>query len=448
MKITFRSLLPVAVLVLLGLPLRADIHTSGAPRSTNNDDSCDVSYLPAATLLLPYFEVDPDDIGGETTIFTVTNVGAFPQIARVTLWTDYAIPVLSFNIYLTGYDVQGINLRDVIVRGVVAPDDGTGTAVSPRGSLSKPSNTKIDVRDCIQLPGQLPTEVVERVLGALTLGVFPAVGSDPACNRTGLVHENAIGYATIDVVAACTDAMPGDAAYFAQDIRYDNVLIGDYQQINPTENFAQGGTLVHIRAVPEGGTQATRADDANLHTNLPRTFYGRFTKNGISDARQPLPTQFGGRWISGGPTAFQTTFKIWRELAEHTGTCRVPDLDFVDIVTFDEAENAVGTASPPIGTPIPPFIAAASRLSVENAFVFPQPANGAIAGWVYMNLDRKAGDAFVDQAWLISSMRAEGRYSADNDALAFGNGCSAAVTATKQTTGDGTIIGPSPNTTP
>jgi len=31
---------------------------AAGPATTANDDSCDISLLPAATLLLPYFEVD------------------------------------------------------------------------------------------------------------------------------------------------------------------------------------------------------------------------------------------------------------------------------------------------------------------------------------------------------------------------------------------------------
>ena len=46
----------------------------GGPATTNNDDSCDIGVAPAATLLLPYFEVDLDDPAGETTLFTITNV--------------------------------------------------------------------------------------------------------------------------------------------------------------------------------------------------------------------------------------------------------------------------------------------------------------------------------------------------------------------------------------
>ena len=31
---------------------------AGSPSTTNNSDSCDIGVTPAATLLLPYFEVD------------------------------------------------------------------------------------------------------------------------------------------------------------------------------------------------------------------------------------------------------------------------------------------------------------------------------------------------------------------------------------------------------
>src|SRR5688572_8058632 len=85
---------------------------AAGPTTTNNDDSCDISVAPAATLLLPYFEVDinaPATTATQT-LFTITNVSEYPQIAHLTVWTDLTVPVLDFNIFLTGYDVQSINL--------------------------------------------------------------------------------------------------------------------------------------------------------------------------------------------------------------------------------------------------------------------------------------------------------------------------------------------------
>src|SRR4051794_15089593 len=91
--------------------------------ATSNTVSCDIGVTPAATLLLPYFEVDTvAGLGaGANTLFTITNTSRHPQIAHVTLWTDWAFPVLSFDLFLTGYDVQGVNLYDVIVRGQLVP---------------------------------------------------------------------------------------------------------------------------------------------------------------------------------------------------------------------------------------------------------------------------------------------------------------------------------------
>src|SRR5216684_989422 len=73
----------------------------GSPATTNNNDSCDIGPTPAATLLLPYFEVDVNQTNrglAQTTLFTITNTSSFPQIAHVTVWTDWSYPVLDFNI--------------------------------------------------------------------------------------------------------------------------------------------------------------------------------------------------------------------------------------------------------------------------------------------------------------------------------------------------------------
>src|SRR3954466_13767903 len=71
------------------------------PTSTNNDDTCDIaSSAPAATLLLPYFEVDfkSPQTTARTTLFTIVNTSDLPQIAHVVVWTDWSFPALDFNI--------------------------------------------------------------------------------------------------------------------------------------------------------------------------------------------------------------------------------------------------------------------------------------------------------------------------------------------------------------
>jgi hypothetical protein len=412
--------------------------------------------LPAATLLLPYFEVDlATDRSGETTLFSVTNVTDREQIAHVTLWTDYAYPVFAFDIYLTGYDVQSINLYDVIKLGVIASSRGTGTSVSQEGSFSG-SNPALNVSACDQLPGTLAPAAVTRMQQAFTIGRLSATGDQPACTEIGSSGHGpnvAIGYATIDVVGACGSPFtPADPAYYNGTLRYDNVLMGDYLQVNSANNFAQGSPMVHIRAIPEGGTAQTRAaDPVQYSVNFPRTFYGRFQTgtSKVADARQPLPSAFAPRWILGGRGGFQASFKIWREAktGANAQCSAYRNLRaYTEVVTFDEDENAVGSAPQPCPSPCIPLesLPSASR---HRADTFPLITNGSVAGWMYFNLDDPDSEGAV-QAWVISSMRAEERYSADIDALAFGNGCSPAAGESEVSNQAGGAIGPARNINP
>ena len=67
-----------------------------------------------------------------------------------------------------------------------------------------------------------------------------------------------------------------------------------------------------------------------------------------------------------------------------------------------------------------------------------------VAGWMYINLDDASDELRAAQAWVTTSMRAEGRFSVDMEAAALGNGCSAPVPVTNAHAGQATI-GPLPN---
>lgn len=429
----------------------------------NNDSSCDISVLPAATLLLPYFEVDLE--GGQTTIFTITNTSRLPQIAHVTLWTDYDYPVVNFNIFLTGYDVQSINLYDVIGRGLIAPNQGTGYDRSPVGELSGDvddqetfDNPVTDEQSCRSLPGRVPQGYVIRMQSAFTLGKVSSLGTLPACNTVGGVHEHAVGYATVDVVGECHIYDPTSREYYSQVIRFDNVLAGDYMQVDGEQNYAQGGPMVHIRAIPEGGTPQERAEDPDYEVDLPRTFYSRYqtAASPVFDARQPLPATFGARWISRGPTTFETYYKIWREGRSPADTpcSALPAkafMNMVEVVRFDEEENPESHVPEIIiCTPIlpNPVLPVTSLVSAEDTSVFPENTQDAVAGWMYMNLDYCNRDTFAGQNWVVTSMRAEGRFSVDIDALALGNGCSLPIASSEASSFEGDPIGPAPNVRP
>ncbi|HEV7516602.1 MAG TPA: hypothetical protein VGR07_09915, partial [Thermoanaerobaculia bacterium] len=90
----------VVCLLVLAVPVQAVI--------------CTIDDVPGATLLLPYFEVDLANPNGVTTLFSINNASAVAVLAHVVVWSDLSVPVLDFNVYLTGYDVQSINLRDVL----------------------------------------------------------------------------------------------------------------------------------------------------------------------------------------------------------------------------------------------------------------------------------------------------------------------------------------------
>lgn len=459
----------------------------GSPSTTNNDDSCDISVAPAATLLLPHFEVELDGNAdtARTTVFNVINVSSSPQLARVTLWTDWSYPALSFSIFLTGYDVEAVDLRDLLIRGTVP------TKVGMPGPMSKPNFSNENfartvAQDCgLRMP-HVPSGVMKDVRAYLTNGrsnmyalscqsapgVEEHVGSDHGPNI-------AAGYVTIDVVATCAPTMPNSPRYFTSELLFDNVLTGDYVAIEPSgtaNGYAGGSPLVHIRAIPEGG-----AAGSIVPTRLPYTFYDRFTTIDEStprtiDRRQPLPATFAARWIDGGQTGFATSYSIWREArtganagcGEYEANGNMP---VADLVRFDEHENAAVRAAGGISILSEPIGLSASSNIEPYSNLFPVLYTTDFGGWTYLNLNnggspriysasragfgngRRDGSSYprqVSQNWVVINLFAEDRYGVSHDAAWLGNGCSPAQAQTSRasSTGGKERIGPAANVNP
>jgi len=461
---------------------------ASGPATTNNDDSCDIGVAPAATLLLPYFEVDFVSAAAtaRTTLFTITNTSRMPAIAHVVLWTDWSFAALDFNIFLTGYDVQSINLYDIFHQGMIAPITTTtgGTTITqplptgnpvnavPANNVTGNPNFNTTVGSsanvataCVGLLGQIPQNYLLDLQRVFTTGQpGTIIGATCAASvRLGGVHANAIGYVTVDVANTCSTSLPGPT-YFTTEVLFDNVLIGDYQDVNPnstTGNYAGGNPMVHIRAIPEGGVAGS-----NPGTNFAFTFYDRYTATAPQtlprtiDRRQPLPSVFAARFIQGGSTGFFTNYKIWREgitgpsSTACTGGAPAANstLAISEFVRFDEHENATASSvtNVPISPPIAPgtiTLPETSATNTSNTSVFPAPStSGDVAGWMYLNLSNggslnysssRPGFGIIgtpgattrsnSQNWVIVSMFAEGRYSVDFDAAWLGNGCSAPV---------------------
>ncbi|HEY5610683.1 MAG TPA: hypothetical protein VIL97_05730, partial [Thermoanaerobaculia bacterium] len=202
------------------------------PTSTNNDDSCDIGVAPAATLLLPNFEVSvvQDRTQARDVLFSITNVSNRPQIAHVTIWTDRSFPVIDFNLFLTGYDVVPVSLYDIIVRGQIPPTSVTTTLGSlslsntgSPGAGSNPNWAVSAVGNCTSLPGAIPSINADGtpVAGTLLADLQNAltVGTYGTLTGVGNSHPGlAVGYVTMDVANTCSTTLPTRSGYYTTEI--------------------------------------------------------------------------------------------------------------------------------------------------------------------------------------------------------------------------------------
>ena len=425
-----RALITIAILAgavsALAAPTRAT-QASARTMTIDNNASCDIGTMPAATLLLPYFEVEfhkPVTEAGNT-IFTIVNTSKLSQVARVTIWTDQGYPAAWFHIFLTGYDVQPISLYDVLAIGRL-PQTSALTTAGPRSAPGTANPNFVSVETCNDVGGTMPAGALEALQTMLTTGI-----REGANCRVGGQHAMATGYVTVDLVNGCSPLSPLEIGYYSSVLLFDNVLTGDYERINPESkigNYAGGNPLVHIKAIPEGGP----AGGAGVTSTLPYTFYDRYTPPNARkiDRRQPLPSTFAARFIQGGTAAFQTDYAIWREGAAPGATMCVSAnaaMPLGQIVRFDEQENATTLA--------PDFVAAALPTAAgiaTSSATFPPMQGASVSGWMYLDLDNHAGAAErgnpysvrrASQNWVIIHLRAEGRYGVDYDATSLANGC-------------------------
>jgi len=391
---------------------------------------CTIDDVPAATLLLPYFEVDLGNAAGVTTLFSINNASATAILAHVVVWSDLSVPVLDFNVYLTGYDVVTINMRDVLngvlPRTASAGQDPTDT-ISNKGDFSQ----DINFASCAdQLPiGNASSDLAASWQAALTGAFASHLGG---CAGLNIGDDLARGYVTVDTVNNCTLRFPGDPGYFGPggtgDVTNQNVLWGDYFYVNSAQNFAQGETLVHIEA-----------DALNPETSVAGeyTFYGRYVAWTAADNREPLSTEFATRFINGGPFSGGTSLLVWRDskVDQQAFTCgRLPSwypMGQEGIVIFDEMENPNRPPgcqiSPCTTTQSAPFPAETQRVEVGGAD-FPTPFN---FGWLFLDLNFDSGnpnpteDPLAQQAWVTTVMDANGRYSVGYDAIQLDSACNA-----------------------
>lgn len=361
---------------------------------------CAVDRSPGATVLLPYFEVDlTRGASGETTLVELANALPRAVLARVTLWTDLGVPTYSFDAYLTGYDLQAFNLRDLFLG--LGP--ATGPGISPSGALSLPGTPLEGCGD--EVPVELP---VAHLQAAHTGAPVAAFGN--LCGGRAFGDGRARGYLTADVVGGCGGpAFPSDPGYFGPGgiARDDNALWGTYFYVDPLENYAQAENLVRLEADPEA------FGEGDL------TFYGRYHGHSGVDAREPLPSAWAARSLSVAAFGAGTEWVVWRETPGPPvpfvcGTA--PDwypLPLAQLVGFDEEEN-------PLDLRELVFVVAPEVVpgAAQRGFDFPVAAD---AGWVYADLAVSAVEPA--QAYVAPVIGAEGRYSVGTAATALSAPC-------------------------
>lgn len=384
--------------------------------------TCTLDVVPAATLLLPYFEVDLQNPSGRNTLMSIHNASARPVLARLSLWTDLGISTLGFDIYLTGYDVQTLSLRDifngVLPRTADDPRDPNDT-ISPRGEVSQ--DGFFPGCQGILPPPALPGSFVDH-LAKSHQGLPSLIFQGKCAAQAGLTPaRRARGYVTVDVVRRCSLLMPADAGYFGPDgvIGHDNVLWGDFILVDPSENLAQGENLVRIESDPA------------RFAGRP-TFYERFVGSSGADGREPLPTLWGARYLNGGVFTGGTDLIYWRDSRMRTEPFLCHQLpawypiqwNLTGMVVFDEEETPDAPTSLP-GIPLPllpsPFPAESGRIRVGGP-ALPVPFD---FGWWYFDM-KNSPNALpaLSQSWLGSLHQAQGRFSVGLEAEALDSGCS------------------------
>jgi uncharacterized repeat protein (TIGR01451 family) len=352
--------------------------------------ACRIDAVPAATLLIPYFEVDLDHFNGATTLISINNASAATQLAHLTFWSDWGIPTLSFTIALTGFDVQTLNLRDVIGNGVL-PNLAAGSGCSSQ----------------LVAGGALPASFMNHLQAWHTGRQSPLQGNCASPPRSDNI---ATGYITVDAVNRCSTLNPSDPGYFVQGgqgVASDqNSLWGSFFLVNGDENLADGDPDVHILAEP------------GVFRNH-YSFYGTFVGGSGADDRQPLGTSYASSYLSGGAFDGGTQLLVWRDAKVANPTAQQcgqePARMTLGGTIYDEDENSAAIVP---STQMAPWSTQKMFLG-SSTFPLAHPF-----GWVHLDLWH-SGALFGDvaQGWVTSRMSAQQRYSVGLRAIRLDSAC-------------------------
>ena len=342
--------------------------------STAYANICATDVVPAATLLFPFVQYDYEagDVGndGDTTLFAITNVSSEAAIVHITVWTDFSVAILDFNLTLTGYDVQTINIRDILRDGVL-PNEDNGANIwetnnwdlqpapvpfddGPYSSFNESWGGSLDgyfalnglpvtqatapALDCDPAVwesspnnyaafGNIPGATLDIFEGYLkrsqdaTKGYLDCAGDPVSFENDPWFLTRSSGpvwmYVTADVVGACNKDLPDGSGvnYFNQSattgVQFDNVLIGDILYLNSGDNYSEADNAVHVEAIATSGFGPA----INAEVGKGASFYLRY-HNGAGptyyDGREPLPTAWAFRYIVAPSAGAKTWIRAWK----------------------------------------------------------------------------------------------------------------------------------------
>jgi hypothetical protein len=315
-----------------------------------------IDAVPGATVLIPYFEVDLANTSGRSTLVSITNSSATAILARATVWTNANLPVFSFDVYFTGYDVVSLNMRDVL-NGTLPVTASAGQ--DPSGTISRKGIFSQDI-NYASCTGTLPlpaisANTVADLRAALTGTAVPngTLRGVSAGQCVGMTKGDNVarGYITFDTVNGCGTSNHLDGTSYLGDTATStrqNTLWGDYMIIDPSQNTAYGDLATMLEGRP--------------YTDVPvpgtYSFYARFVNGSDADAREGLATHWATHLDRDS-----TELQVWRDtrmvlnpsaVGFTCGTSPSPQpmaVNGVGALNMDSTVETVGTNTL-FGTPI------------------------------------------------------------------------------------------------
>jgi len=440
---------------------------------------CAFDPVPAATLLYPFvvYNYDAGD-AGYNTLFSVTNVSSEAQIVHFTVWTDFSVAILDFNVILTGYDQQSISIRDILRDGHLpvttydfhttteganetgpVSDDNTVAAWNPT-DLPQPQATRPALAGrCEPTNPAYPGFYTQAIPGSL-LGLFQtwlqssqdgAWANSENCAGTGAVAQGGVWYynrdttddtwmyITADVVQTCNKTFPDQAAYWQGEARFENVIKGEVIYVNLADRYSETLNAIHIEADTELGTVATLAG-AN-----PISFYHRYSiLNGApSDFREPLPTAWAINYIGAETAGLDTNLRafkassalrfppdgLWAD-TENPSTFIAKDPIAYTYYSWDTEENVITFtqfpwSSPEGGDVVPNLLPLETQQVSIEEFSTVDDSGWMLFIWPYSNVPFGATppvgcDDFY-QTWMGVQYVLDGAYSGAKDGVVMAN---------------------------